>query len=945
MDEFPSSLIRSITLAWLAAAAMRTGGATTVVAQEQPGTAAIVGRVLDAATGAPIEAALVRVEGLERSTLTDETGAYLLRGILPGPRVLRAEHLGYESARVQLTVPAGGTVRQDIRIGRTALELEGITVTADVAGRARGELGTASVVEEQAIRHQTAASLAGILELTPGIGMRPPGLDGVQQVSLRAVTTSTGGLAQLGPSAEQLASFGTLIIVDGVPVSNNANLQSLGAGGEFFLSTAAGGGIDLRQIPAETIERVEVIRGVPSARWGDLTQGAIVVETRAGAVTPEVGARYDGRTVEFTTLGGSELWGEQVFTASLNAARTTLAPGLAEDDAYRIAGRLAHRFAPGGGAGRPAEDAPFVLDTRLDYYQLHEDRPENPDVVRGRASSNRDWGLRLSERARIRWSERSRLELTLSANRQRQDSYFQFLGIRAAMPFTDRLTEGRAIGRFIGGEYLARAWLDGVPWLLFGRGEATLERGWLGLPHTIRTGLELRREWNDGPGYQFDIEFPPQVSFTSVEGFDRPRRYDAVPPLATSALYVDDRVAIPFGERGIFSAQAGLRLDVLHDGTHWASGARDALLQPRVNIELMPWPWVRLRGGWGRTAKTPTLDQLSPAPQYYDVVNVNWYANAPEERLALLTTFIRDPSNPDLGFSVGDKAEAGIELALGAAGGALSLVAFRDRVHRGVGVRPEPSFLEREHFALADSTQGTGEPPEIIEPATHADSVPILIHRRANNLELENRGLELTATLPEIPVLRTRFEVQGSLVETSLAQDALDFGLNFSSFQVSENLERAPFWEGGTRTGTLALLIYRIIHHQPAVGLVITGAVQHTVHETRRDVGASDTLAFSGYITRDGTLVPVPPEDRGLDEYRDLRVPRRTLLADSEVPGTWFLSVQVSKTLPLDGRLSFYAFNALDRVGTYGEAGVPSNLLPGARFGLELTIPPTALFR
>ena len=35
----------------------------------------------------------------------------------------------------------------------------------DPAGRARGELGTASVIGSEAIRNQTAASLAGILEL------------------------------------------------------------------------------------------------------------------------------------------------------------------------------------------------------------------------------------------------------------------------------------------------------------------------------------------------------------------------------------------------------------------------------------------------------------------------------------------------------------------------------------------------------------------------------------------------------------------------------------------------------------------------------------------------------------------------------------------------------------------------------------------------------------
>src|SRR5690606_30652835 len=128
------------------------------------------------------------------------------------------------------------------------------------------------------------------------------------------------------------------------------------------------------------------------------------------------------------------------------------------------------------------------------------------------------------------------------------------------------------------------------------------------------------------------------------------------------------------GTDALVNLQAGVRLDVLHDGDTWASGARDAVLQPRLNAELAPLGWLRLRGAYGTTAKLPTLDQLYPAPQYYDVVNVNRYSNDPAERLAVLTTFIRDPTNPELGWSTARKAEAGVEVDLGESA-ALALVA------------------------------------------------------------------------------------------------------------------------------------------------------------------------------------------------------------------------------------------------------------------------------
>jgi hypothetical protein len=128
------------------------------------------------------------------------------------------------------------------------------------------------------------------------------------------------------------------------------------------------------------------------------------------------------------------------------------------------------------------------------------------------------------------------------------------------------------------------------------------------------------------------------------------------------------------------------------------------------------------------------------------------------------------------------------------------------------------------------------------------------------------------------------------------------------------------------------------VHHQPQLGLVITGVFQHTMHEVSEDEAATDTLSFSGYVTRTGELVPIPPERRGDPEFADLRVERAGVSAErDETPADWVASIQVRKTLPAGGQLSFYAFNVFDRVGRVGRT------YPSIRFGLELSMPLSGL--
>lgn len=48
------------------------------------------------------------------------------------------------------------------------------------------------------------------------------------------------------------------------------------------VKSTANSGVDLRNIPTSNIESVEVITGVPSAKYGNLTSGTVLVKRKAG---------------------------------------------------------------------------------------------------------------------------------------------------------------------------------------------------------------------------------------------------------------------------------------------------------------------------------------------------------------------------------------------------------------------------------------------------------------------------------------------------------------------------------------------------------------------------------------------------------------------------------------------------------------------------------------
>ena len=99
------------------------------------GSTTLTGRIVDTA-GAPIRGASLRVPQLDRSVVVDSAGYYRVEGLPTGRVTVVGEAPGFAGKRVEVVVPANGTVEQAFSLVPNAHVLANVEVRA----RARQQL-------------------------------------------------------------------------------------------------------------------------------------------------------------------------------------------------------------------------------------------------------------------------------------------------------------------------------------------------------------------------------------------------------------------------------------------------------------------------------------------------------------------------------------------------------------------------------------------------------------------------------------------------------------------------------------------------------------------------------------------------------------------------------------------------------------------------------------
>ena len=268
-------------------------------------TGRITGQVTSAQNMRPLDGAQVSIEGTGMGGLANAQGRYLLLNVPAGTYTVRVTMIGFGSARQQVTVAAGQVATVDFSLTETALALDEIVVTGTAAEVRAKEVGNSlDAVTSREIENIPLRNSEDIL------AGRAPGVT----VMTNSGQPGAGGTVKIRGVNSISQTKDPLIYVDGIRIQNEMTRAGWGA------RTATS---PLQDIPADDIERIEVIKGAAATTlYGtEASAGVIQIFTKKG-------------------ISGEPIWNAEV-TSGFNHQSSFLAnPGDDPTDLYTKCGNL-----------------------------------------------------------------------------------------------------------------------------------------------------------------------------------------------------------------------------------------------------------------------------------------------------------------------------------------------------------------------------------------------------------------------------------------------------------------------------------------------------------------------------------------------------------------------------------------------------------------------------
>ncbi len=848
--------------------------------------------VTDAATREPVIMATVQLQPSGLMAVTDMEGRATLRGVPDGISQISISYVGYQP--VNTSVRVAGDMQLVYKMTETSLALREVSVVArqNAAGAA-----TSSIIGRQAIDHLQASSLADVMQLVPGALMTNPDLMSAQNLQIRT----------LPGNSNNTAAFGSSLIIDGMPVSNNGLVEQGG-----FTATSLSTATDLRNYSADDIDEVEIIRGIPSAEYGDLTSGLTVVRSKIGITPWQLKGKVNPALMNYSLGKGLRLNRYGVLNFNIDYAQSWGDP--------RLKTHSFDRYTVSAGYGVDITRR-WHTDTKVRFLYAKEWNGNDPDARQdGTESRSVNKVLTLTHNGRIQTDRLlSRnisytVGLTLNAQDSRNTTY---------VPTSSgvvRIVTARETGYYqlpwLNHTYMATGYTESRPGNVYAKINNAFNLKSGRLNQRFKMGIDYHYDWNSGAGYyNADEQLPLKPNENG-----RPRAFSDVPGLHQVAAYAEDNLSLQYSHRRYLRVTAGVRLTAMQP----FSSVQTYALSPRLNMTLEVAPWLNIRGGIGLNSKTPGLSYLYPDKKYNDHVALAYYAGGDTDPHNAQSLVVGHTYVQPVEYSRGLKNATTTKIELGAdiklpGQRKLSITAYQDRTPNGFSNALDYVVYESLQYAspAAWQSQTPNSVPSVFWTTTG---------QVANDNVLQNRGVELDFDLGRIRPLNTNVYLSGAWQESKSwseglnAQSPNDLPTAYKLRSTSPVKLVYPSGLDYSRSRRFVNTL-RLVTNIPELRMVASFTGQVIWHSSQYSFTADkDPYAYYYYQkAADGSYTvqyqQLTPESQAALEAMGIDMSKQQLRPNDndpvKEPVTWNLSARLTKEFGKFAGLSFYANNVL----------------------------------
>ncbi len=869
-----------------------------------------------------------------KGIISNSKGFFNLSGSEDDTLFIQVSCIGYKSISTFVVVNADSIAQ--VCLEPEIQNIEEVSVVADV----KRDVVTTSTISAEALTHLQPSSFADVLELLPGGLTSNPNLTTMQLIALRE---PAGASRFSNNNYDYNSSFGTAFIVDNQVLSSDAQMNKVSgylSGSELAMdkTNTTGKGMDMRMLPTDDIESVEIVRGIPSVKYGELTSGLVRIK-RSYKQSP-LNARFKANPISklFAIGKGIQLREHRSINMNLDYLDYKFDPRDPKKNYGRMTGSL--RF-----GDKISTQAHLIsIKANADYTGSFDEKRIDQEVDHPETDSYEDNYNKIRFGGEVDFTSlKSSFFSSMDMGFATSYTHAQKIISRGVSgkqgPVTTNRQQGEYYSSFLPGSYVASYLNDDKPFDAMVYLNSYFNASLLAFNHQILMGGDWRYDKNFGGGEIYDETRP------LYPGSGRPRAYKDVPAIEKLAFYLEDNITGLIGG-GKLQIQAGLRAAVALNMDNNYVLSNKLYYDPRVNASftfpakevLGKKMVVAIKGGYGWQTKFPGLVHFYPQLIYEDAVQLNYYSQNEALRQVQYKTQIIDPTNYNIKPNRSSKIELGFNVTLAQV--KLDVVAYHEELRNGFKSLNRFTTMHSKRYDInSGPTPGELTAPPTVDMFDYEERRYFITYSEQGNGAREQKwGIEYQLDLGRVEALKSRITVNGAYMKSNF--DLSEGRYDLPSTMIND--EDYPYigyylWDRGkeyeqfntnlrfdTQIKELGLIFSSVIENVWFTGIKYNynsgmPAYYMDINETK--------YTYTGQDTED-SILRFLYKKYSSDSFNNRRIPFESSL-----------NLKVTKQIGKKMRLAFYVNSLMYVAPDYkDDYGTSINRRTNPYFGMEINI-------